>query len=797
MGTATPTVSADQRSTESTGAPPSRIRLVGAKMLRGLRSIARVALLPALVAVGVAIAYRNPEQALDFATAHTTIVLWVVLPPVVPIWWMIENSKRKAVLRDPEKMKKAKKIKPPLRSLTRAIGEWIDLYIFQDKWYWRLIYAGMTALAIYTPLHFAVPADALTAPQHLDAALVGKSVAGPLAWFLVLTIRFSVVGRKRQGSIALIHGIAREFLKYPKPPRVGSRPDPETLRLHNPHLAVTVREWDSATVPRRWSVAIPSSVSVSDEKTHKEFEANVNARLDNPEGWHFVWRTNGTRVDVEPAGYPLSVLWDGQYDPDPLTFLIGQDLDQSGEWSPFTFGDVSPHAGIAGATGSGKTSFAELICAQAAIKPMPWSLPDDPLYARCHVIDPKGPLANRWQNRPNTTVSNGVKDIVTDDGEEVNGIKAMALHMESIWNRVQERSTWLNAFPGAANWLDVDPETLARDRIVPEFILLDEFLDHTGDDVDEGNAAAKQRIVYLSNEIARKGRAVGFHMMAVAQNINMSDMGGTLVRQLVARVYMGNPSDENILGRMFGHDTSIPNLPTHRLVDGKKKGIPGRGMLMNAGGQPVHRMQIAWFGDGSTGKNIRTLDKHLPRTTPEATPTPEPEPDPEPDPESAEPSTAVEPTPDETAIFPTANAEEPQCHYDGCVDDAARACHACGSAYCEYHLGHPADPDDPHPYCRTCQSKHPLSTSGAADIYRHMWDKSREAGLTIRYTYDDDNPNQVKITTRTQADKKVIEAAVDNGTIAARSARGTASADEATAMIDEVLDRYIEHKGQR
>jgi hypothetical protein len=61
---------------------------------------------------------------------------------------------------------------------------------------------------------------------------------------------------------------------------------------------------------------------------------------------------------------------------------------------------------------------------------------------------------------------------------------------------------------------------------------------------------------------------------------------------------------------MFGDGADLGILPTARLVNGRLKGIPGRGRLMNAPGQAIHKVQIAWFGGSS---NLDALDKFLPR----------------------------------------------------------------------------------------------------------------------------------------------------------------------------------------
>lgn len=258
------------------------------------------------------------------------------------------------------------------------------------------------------------------------------------------------------------------------------------------------------------------------------------------------------------------------------------------------------------------TSVTEAIVAQAATKPMPWSPEDDPIYATTYIIDPKGPFANRWEGRPNIITVNGTRDTIDEEGEPISGIEAMTNMVNEFYSEMQRRGQIIDSF-GVAKWLDLSEDVLRKERMAPWFIALDEYLDHTdkltgSSEQTEKDNAARQILTEKVLLIARKGRSFGFHIMLIAQMANMTVIGNALMRQLVARIIMGNMDDSTY--QSFFQTTNVPLLPTTRVVEGKRKGIPGRGRILNSAGQDISRMQAFWFG----GKeNSETLDKHLPR----------------------------------------------------------------------------------------------------------------------------------------------------------------------------------------
>lgn len=728
-------------------------------VLRKLRDGLLRTLVTLAIPAQIAAPFLLTGSGTQFLRSHLTYLLAPLLLLLAALFYGYANHARTHPPKD-KRGKPRRQAKPPRLALKRVMGNTIDIIANLDHIPWRIIYLLGFAASIVVPIVVPISSAQLQAVSE-TVKPVAISAGVPVAFALLVLIRIAAIMRGRMEWIEEMYAIARDCFGY-KPLSERGTPTKRQRITATPHLAISVLRWKNLTEGDRAFVWVPEKLSVADQETWDSFERNLEEKMPREEGWHI--QTEGKRgrgAEIGPANYPVTLLWDGECDPEPLVFLVGADLDMPGEWMRFTFGDVSPHLGIAGATGSGKTSIAEIICAQAAIKPMPWSQTEDPLYARVHIIDPKGPLANRWENRPGVTVSNGVKDIVTDEGEEVDGIIAMTRHMESIWERVQERSQWLNQFPGAANWLDIDQQTLAKERVVPEYIILDEFLDHTVDDINEEHDAAKKRVVYITNEIARKGRAVGVHLMVSAQNINMQDMGGTLTRQLVARVFMGKANDANILSRMFGTKNPIPALPTHRYVDGKMKGIPGRGFIMNAAGQKVHRVQAAWFGNGEAVKNQRTLDKWLPREeaasgeedaeritaptspdqteqsrepaipdldgTPEAPPK-ETDESPSAPPWGPEPDTA--PSPQQPDIFPAATTST-----DGCPDcgqNTTWSCPECDTRYCTDHGGRTRNPDPDASgrfVCADCAAQNPITQSGLGAILTELVTKTRRYRL--------------------------------------------------------------------
>lgn len=582
--------------------------------MRVLARATRYLIVPAILGVVV---YTMADETLRaavgaFLVGHLGFIWWGVLVVAAVGVRAYEADQRKKVLYTPTKTKR-KTQKPLMQSGFKAFGDWVDLLIFRDAKPWRVAYALATAAtaAILTvqawdtsDWPFVQPAD----PAQVDATHMTVSLVAPAVWLGLVVLRVQNVSGKRAAVIEGIHGIAKATLtSYPKP---SMRMQAEQMRLLNPYTAIAVREWETLDKPRTFFVAAPSEMSVSDGKSWNEFEINLAAKVPHPEGWHVERERNGRGALVSPAKYPASLIWDGEQDADPLTFIVGADLDDPEVPLTFTLGETSPHILVTGGTGSGKTSLAEAIMAQAATKPMPW---DPSLVATCHVIDPKGPFANRWQGRPQMDVTNGTRD-VDIEGETESGIVAMGYHMERILLAMNARQAVLDQFGDIATWLHLPDGMKQKHAMAPVIIVMDEYLDHVGaapgsSEAIQKDNAARERIQYIVGLIARKGRSLGFHLILIAQDATMTVVGGALIRQLVARAVLGN-MDHHAYGRMFGNDAMIPVLPNTRIVKGKEKTIPGRGRLMNAPGQPLRRMQVFWFGGSD---NSETLNKYLPR----------------------------------------------------------------------------------------------------------------------------------------------------------------------------------------
>lgn len=269
------------------------------------------------------------------------------------------------------------------------------------------------------------------------------------------------------------------------------------------------------------------------------------------------------------------------------------------------------------------TSIVEAIVAQAAIKPMPWSKPDDPIYAQCYLIDPKGPLANRWENRPNIHVVNGTRETVNEDGDDISGIEAMRNMVAHVEQIMLDRQRIMDD-TGVAKWQNIPEDILRSKKLAPLFLVLDEYLDHVDPDAGEGDQVerdnqARKMITQKVGLIARKGRSMGVHIMLIAQTANMTLIGNALMRQLPVRFMLGN-MDESSYKSFFGMaEREVPPLPAMRTIAGtkKQKPIPGRGRVQNASGQPLSRIQAFWFGGED---NDETLNKLLPRTKPTLAP---------------------------------------------------------------------------------------------------------------------------------------------------------------------------------
>lgn len=770
---------------------------------RKLRTVIRVALLPVLV---VLIAWRvktDTRGASTFLSEHAGYIALALIVVGLPTWWFAENSRRRSVIRKPSTAGRSG-VKPLLRPLRRAWGEWVDLALAQDDPMWRAANVALLAAAVVTPLVFPLSLDDLmgvtsAAPEARTATITAavKALSGPVAWVAVVWGRDRGVGKQRLKSLASIQVIAKATLKYP---RQKVNPTPTDLALQDPWTAVQVDEWESLTEPRTFRVMAPPDLSVTDMKARNEFAANINMKLNRPDGLRVSWAEDGSGALVTPANYPLAVTWDGAYDDDPLTFYLGINLDTTDVYG-LTLGEVSPHGLFTGATSSGKTSLVEIIAAQVLLKPMPW---DETLRGTVEIVDPKGPLANRWEGRPGVRVSRGNREGVNEDGDEISGFEVMRDHMEIIELEHKRRAAILDRYPAAGSWVDLSDEVKREEQLAPLLIVLDEYLDHTSDETGsteqiERDNAARERIRYLTTWWHRKGRNVGLHVCSVLQMASMTDIGGQMKRNAAVRVIMGKMDEYSYKG-MFGvPESEVPILPTSRTVraaSGKTvtKTIPGRGLIQNATGQKIHPIQAYWFG-GPTNSDV--LDRLLPRSTPGAPADPDTaglaDADGDGLPDGAEilttdPTLLIPDGVDPDAIFPAANASAALCGQDGCADDATAQCGLCSELRCHYHLGAGPDPDTEE-VCADCATEHPLVRAGLGSLYRETHAKAGAANLDLVWVADP-TTGTVTVTVRRPGAGKVLELVGDGQNVTVRSRGGTATGAAAADQLTQILAAY-------
>lgn len=507
------------------------------------------------------------------------------------------------------------------------------------------------------------------------------------------------------------------------------------------------------------------------------------------------------------------------------------------------------------------TSYAEIIAAQMLIKPMPW---DPDLYGRVVIVDPKGPFGRRWAGRPGVVVANGQDDAaeLDDEGEAITGPMVMAAALEWVEEEHQRRAKILAQYPDAATWMHLPDSVKKAERFAPICVILDEYIDHTddeqskeGDERVEKENAARHITTRLANWQARKYRNVGMHTILIAQEVKMTLIGSTLMRNLPVRVVTGQ-MDRTQLQTMFAVDdpTSIPSLPSTRVVykDGERelKTIPGRARIMNALGQTINKIQVMYFG-GPT--NSETLDKWLPRgpkppngdfsfpkgrpRRPEdfdangeyigdpkdATyeqgpdlPMDETEPsaadiiaeddfgqDPRPAEEGGADEEFIDEAPgvnlDKDAVFPAAQAQAPRCDHPGCVNDADRQCPGCESRRCGQHVGPHPDPAQSVLVCSRCRGKEPLVRFGVEDLYRDLYSLSRRGGLLPSYQVavdEDEDDGSLVMTAWTPKKQKVVEVTATAGGLTARSRAGTVTGDGVHDIVEETLTAYIRLREQ-
>lgn len=583
-----------------------------------------IVLAPFFVPLLLLAVLADEGAAADYFLAH----LALALVPLVPLAYGVTHIVRNHQRTHPPRNKNGRPIRPAqpaLPSLHQRTKDSADIIGNLDTIPWRVAMIGAflaatIAVGRFLPLSVedlaAVPDTIRADPQAtLITVLVPVAVVGGA--YALIYARVASIIRNRADQVGQIYAVARDELGYPK--RKPASPTKRQAALLVPHQAIDVKKWRSLEDVDEFFVLAPEELSVEDIDKWDSFDVNLNAKVPRPEEWRVHRDPRGRGATVGAANYPTSILWDGEHDPDPLTFIVGDNLETSKRHT-ITFNDTSPHSAVSGGTSSGKTSYAEIIAAQVLIKPMPW---DPNLYGRVVIIDPKGPFARRWAGRPGVVVANGQEDAaeLDDDGNAITGPMVMAAAMEWVEEEHARRAEVLSRHPDVATWVHLPDEVKKAERFAPITVILDEYIDHTddepamGDERIEKENNARHITTRMANWHARKYRNVGMHTILIAQEVKMTLIGSVLMRNLPVRVVTGQ-MDRHQMQTMFAVDdpSSIPSLPSTRIVykNGERtvKTIPGRARIMNALGQTINKVQVMYFGGP---QNNDTLDKWLPR----------------------------------------------------------------------------------------------------------------------------------------------------------------------------------------
>lgn len=665
---------------------------------------------------------------------------------------------------------------PPKRPTKQIVVDSIDVLTRLDSIGWRIAYLVISVLGIGVTLAVPVGISDFSHGATVDRNLI-ISVVVPIAAAAVILTRLRRTHRIREEWIEDTYTrVAKPALKYKPLPRTG-RPTKYQRQSGVPHLAIDVRRWRNLTEADELYVAAPAEQRASDDtEAWEEFSKNLEQKKPRPEEWRILTKgQKGGGAHVTAANYPRSVLWDGKYDTDPLTFLLGTNLE-TGESHQITFNDASPHMAVSGATSSGKTSGAEIVAAQVLIKSMPW---DPELFGSVDIVDPKGPFARRWQGRPNVVVSNGQQDseveeyVYDEEGNpicEKTGVMVMSEHMDHIEEEHKRRANVLAKYPDAGTWVALPDDVKKSERFAPKFVLMDEFLDHTSKMAGNGvriqmENEAREHIVSLTDWLLRKARNVGIHIIVIAQRANMKLIGDAMMTNMPVR-YVTGQIDDAQLKSMFGIEPSdVPRIPTSYVhpESGQTKTVPGRARIMNAMGQSIEKIQTMFFA-GPT--NSETLDKWVPRgdkpkngdfsiptgtrartvadfdeeghfigepdtasekapVDPDGKPLPDTEALPEKSSEASEEAEAssAEPFEDDPetapegpeAIFPSAATAVEACAEPSCSAEREWACPDCGRRYCSEHGNRTPNPDPTATkkyVCGSCVESNELHRTG-------------------------------------------------------------------------------------
>lgn len=798
------------------------------------------------------------ETFMEYLLGHLSLVVIVLVPLLQVAAYTLRNYSRT----HPPKTKSGKPKRPPqppLPKTSQHVRDITDIMGNLDSIPWRLFYAlGFFAIVVVSGVVSTLSVEtfaSLNGPDRQDAIrqiIIG--LLAPLGYYGVAMYRTQSIINSRSDEIGKAYAIARDTLLYPK--RLPAIPTPRQRKLMVPWIAVEVKRWRTLYEIDEFFVLAPEELSVEDVKKWDDFGINLNAKMPRDEEWRVQRDPRGRGAKIGPANYPTGVLWDGDIDPDPLTFIIGQNLE-TGKKQYLTLNETSPHVAVSGGTSSGKTSLAEIIAAQVLIKPMPWNAD---LFGMVVVVDPKGPFARRWAGRPGVVAINGQEDAAEpdDEGNPITGPVVMASGMEWIEEEHKRRADVLARYKDVATWIHLPDDVKSKERFFPILVIMDEYLDHTdmestkGDERVEKENFARDVITRLASWHARKYRNVGMHTVLIAQEVKMTAIGSTLMRNLPVRVITGQMDDSQTY-TMFGRKADeIPSLPSTRYTyeqgEKKAKTIPGRARIMNALGQEIEKVQISWFG-GKT--NSETLDKWLPRgeappngdfSLPAGKPRRPQDFDDEgnyigsapdvvvdaisdlPDDEPKAPAAAPAPAPvgleDEESypdewsdskpdrpaehdVFPAAQAEDfptqptaeaaPPCMEADCGKPSKSPCSRCEKLMCSTHLNRLASMKATERFCPGCRADHPLVKAGVEEVYAVMEQEVRPLkGFASTFQVRDGDGAVSAIITIPTGQKLIEVRAVPGQPVASRSR--SAQHEGTEKVIDHVRDVIIGYK---
>lgn len=312
-----------------------------------------IALLP-MVAPLIAFRLWGGEQTfLRYLQGHLGLVLMPVLPVLAAVHYAGKNRMRT----HPPQPKKGPRRKPqaPLPPTRQHVKDVNDIIANLDHFPLRLAYWTLTLSAIFTagkmfPLTIAMFEAAREKPDEMTRPIL-LALIGPVVAFTVPRLRTSFVIKQRWAEIEDCYNIAKATLGYIK--RLPANPRSREVRECTPWLAINVKKWSALYEMDEFFVLAPETLSVERISPWDEFTANLNIKMPRPEEWRIEKDERGRGATALAANYPIAVLWDGEYDPDPLTFFLGVDLD-TGNQQVVTLSDASPHVAISGGTSSGK-----------------------------------------------------------------------------------------------------------------------------------------------------------------------------------------------------------------------------------------------------------------------------------------------------------------------------------------------------------------------------------------------------------------------------------------------------------